>query len=39
MDKVRPLNPLSGTHLQHATMEPEKSAIEDYQAIIEKSSR
>lgn len=38
MDKVRPLNPLSGTHLQHATMEPEKSAIEDYQAIIEKSS-
>lgn len=36
--KVRPLNPLSGTHMQHAMIEPEKSAIEDYQAIIKKSS-
>lgn len=35
--KVISLNPLTGTHLEKATMEPQKSAIEDYQSIITKS--
>lgn len=36
--KVIPLNPLSGSHLQNAIIEPQRSAIEDYQSIIKKSS-
>lgn len=37
--KVIPLNPLSGTHLNKAMIEPQKSVIEDYQNIIKKSSK
>lgn len=34
--KVIPLNPLSGSHLQQAMIEPQKSSITDYQEIIKK---
>jgi hypothetical protein len=37
--KMRALNPLSGTHLNNAVLEPRKSSIADYQEIIQKSSK
>ncbi len=37
--KMRTLNPLSGTHLNNAVLEPQKSSIADYQDIIQKSSK
>lgn len=37
--KVIPLNPLSGIHLQHAMTEPQRSSITDYQEIIKKTSQ
>jgi transposase len=38
-EKVIPLNPLSGTHLNKAMIQPQKSSIEDYQNIVTKSSK
>jgi transposase len=38
-EKVIPLNPLSGTHLNKAIIQPQKSSIEDYQNIVKKSSK
>lgn len=37
--KVIPLNPLSGNHLNHAILQPQKSSIADYQDIVSKSSK
>jgi transposase len=37
--KVIPLNPLSGHHLNNAMLEPQKSSITDYQNIVKKSSK
>jgi transposase len=37
--KVIPLNPLSGNHLRSAIIEPEKSSIDDYQNIVNKTSK
>lgn len=38
-EKIIPLNPLSGTHLNKAIIQPQKSSIEDYQNIVKKSSK
>lgn len=37
--KVIPLNPLSGNHLEIAILQPQKSSIADYQDIVSKSSK
>lgn len=37
--KVLPLNPLSGNHLNNAILQPQKSSIGDYQDIVSKSSK
>lgn len=36
--KVIPLNPLSGNHLNSAMVQPQKSSITDYQDIVKKTS-
>ena len=37
--KVIPLNPLSGNHLNNAILQPHKSSIADYEDIVSKSSK